>query len=474
MEPEMTHMQTHTTPSPITAEDLLAYDDEQFIRAAYLSILGRSPDADGFSHYLNRVRSGVSKMEILSQIRLSDEAQGRAIFITGLDEAVKRRQRRRFPLAGAIARWFSSNTKGTSNSPAPSSETRSLGGEPLSPKPPLLGMDQVSISVVIPFYNGASFIERALRSVKNQTYPAREVIVVDDGSKPSESEACAKITKEFGYQYLWKENGGQGSARNFGVEHSTGDYICMLDQDDFYLPSHNSILASAVDDDPLFGFVYADLYQGDVDGNTVRTFIIKGQPHHPKTHLVECLKQDMFILPSASLIRKNAFLEVGGFDSRLTGYEDDDLFLRIFRKGYTNKYLDTAVTVWCQHGGSTSYSVKMARSRYIYLTKLIAAFPDDEALDMHYCRDLIVPRFLRLTIGETLARVILKNDHSDEYIDIFNNTVSTCQKYLGVEEAALLATLQAWLKLDRNILVDGLYFSRLGERYGFVQTFHAH
>ncbi len=55
---------------------------------------------------------------------------------------------------------------------------------------------------------------------------------------------------------------------------------------------------------------------------------------HPKRRLLSCLGEDMFILPSASLISRKAFEAVGGFDERLSGYEDDDLFLRLFRAGY--------------------------------------------------------------------------------------------------------------------------------------------
>jgi glycosyltransferase involved in cell wall biosynthesis len=351
------------------------------------------------------------------------------------------------------------------------STTGSTGAEHLSTKPDLVPMDEVSISVIIPFYNGAAFIERALRSIKNQTYHATEVIVVDDGSKTSEGEECEKITRRFGYRYLRKENGGQGSARNFGVENAIGDYVCFLDQDDFYLPLHNEYLAKAVDADPSFGFVYADLYQADVEGNTVRTSILKDQSHHPKTQLVDCLRTDMFVLPSASLISRRAFIDVGGFDARFTGYEDDDLFLRLFRRGYSNKFLNVAVTVWCIHENSTSYSIKMARSRYLYFTKLVAAFPDIKAFDMYYCRDLIIPRWLILVVAETLRCVILEHEFSREYIDIYKDTISVSKNYVGAEEFALLTTLLEWLKLDRKTLANSLYFSRLGERYGFVQKF---
>ncbi len=89
----------------------------------------------------------------------------------------------------------------------------------------------------------------------------------------------------------------------------------------------------------------------------------------------------MFILPSASLFAKTTFLKVGAFDERLSGYEDDDLFLRMFIAGFQRLYLkNVAVTRWRTHSSSTSYSARMAKSRMIYFQKLVM-FPDDPRLD---------------------------------------------------------------------------------------------
>jgi GT2 family glycosyltransferase len=75
----------------------------------------------------------------------------------------------------------------------------------------------------------------------------------------------------------------------------------------------------------------------DIDGSMlIRSFLTRLPTAHPKRSLIECLGQDMFVVPSASLISRKAFQAVGGFDESLSGYEDDDLFLRMFRAGYDN------------------------------------------------------------------------------------------------------------------------------------------
>src|SRR4051794_37983015 len=103
----------------------------------------------------------------------------------------------------------------------------------------------------------------------------------------------------------------------------------------------------------------------------------------------------MFILPSASLISRQAFLAVGGFDERLSGYEDDDLFLRLFQAGFHHVFLPQSLSKWRIYQSSCSYSRRMAISRRIYFDLLIDRFPDNEALARSYVKDLIAPRFFR-------------------------------------------------------------------------------
>jgi len=277
-----------------------------------------------------------------------------------------------------------------------------------------------TVVVIIPFYNGADFIERSVRSVFEQSVPANEVIVVNDGSRPEERAALDALAERYPFRILDKENGGQGSARNAGVAASTSEYICFLDQDDFYLPNHIEILVEAIPaKEARFGFVYADLYEADADANVIRTGVVKlGAKSHPKTDLFDMLRHDMFVLPSASLISRTAFDAVGGFDPQFTGYEDDDLFLRIFRKGYTNHFVDRAVTVWCIHTASTSFGVRMVRSRFRYFMKLAAAFPDEPRRSLYYLRDYLVPRFQAYFVDHAIDSAKHDNEYRAEMLDI--------------------------------------------------------
>ena len=279
-----------------------------------------------------------------------------------------------------------------------------------------------SVVVVIPYFNGSETIERALESIRIQTVKPSEVIVVDDGSTKEESERLEHIGSNFSIVIIKQINGGQGSARNTGVLNSSSNFICFLDQDDFFAHDHIEILLGAIPSDRTkFGWAYGNLSEADFEGNTIRTRMITDYAEHPKTRLHNMIRGDMFILPSASIISRKAFLAINGFDTQFTGYEDDDLFMRLFRAGFRNFFVDQPVATWCMHTGSTSHSFRMTRSRYRYFLKLIEQFPDDLVNNVFYSRDLLIPRFHKIFFSEVrrcVFRGFFKN-HRAELFDLY-------------------------------------------------------
>ncbi|WP_301004206.1 glycosyltransferase family A protein [Mesorhizobium sp.] len=282
------------------------------------------------------------------------------------------------------------------------------------------------VAVVIPYYNGSKYIRRAVESVLKQTIKPTEFLVVNDGSKPEEARFLRDLSAEISFAVLDKENGGQGSARNAGVAATKSPYICLLDQDDFFLPNHIEILRKAVKNDDRFGWAYADLMEADGEGRIVRSSMVKAHTTHPKTDVFKMLSEDMFVLPSASIISRRAFEEVEGFDPQFMGYEDDDLFLRMFRAGFTNIFIDKPVSVWCINPESTSYSIRMSRSRWRFLKKVYTDFPSDPIRSRYVMRDLLIPRFNRAIVGEAFQAVIRPTSyrgktlapHADELLTI--------------------------------------------------------
>ena len=276
-------------------------------------------------------------------------------------------------------------------------------------------MASTSVSVVIAFYNGSRWIERALESVQNQTMPPNEVIVVNDGSSEEELGFLVGLQQRFNFQILNQENSGQSAARNLGVSKATSDYICLLDQDDYYLPKHNQILLETADfEDPKFGFSYGDLWRSNEAGQILSHSSINVKIKHPHTSLNTLVGKNMFIVPSATLISRTAFLAVGGFDPELRGFEDDDLFLRFFLAGYSNRFTPEAVTVWTINTSSTSFTESMARSRFIYFKKLLKTFPEGSVVGTYVFGQLMYKRFAYQFAGDVIESAFKGGENYEE------------------------------------------------------------
>jgi len=259
------------------------------------------------------------------------------------------------------------------------------------------------IAAVIPLYNGAVHIRTALESVLAQTLAAAEIVVVNDGSTDDGPAIVEKMARVHPITLLHKENGGQSSARNHGIAHSTSELIALLDQDDVWYPHHLERMAAYFRRPriPELGWVYSNLDEIDEAGNVVmRSVLDTVQAKHPKRSLFECIAHDMFVLPSATLLSRRAFDAVGGFDERLSGFEDDDLFLRIFRKGFDNIYIDRPLSQWRIHGTSASFSPRMRRSRMIFFRKLVEMCPNDPPRERYPAMQYLAPRFFPWLVRE--------------------------------------------------------------------------
>jgi glycosyltransferase involved in cell wall biosynthesis len=305
----------------------------------------------------------------------------------------------------------------------------------------------LSIVAIIPLYNGAPWIEVAIRSVFTQTVQADEIIVVDDGSTDDGPAIIEKLALEHPITLLRKPNGGQSAARNFGVAHSRSALIALLDQDDRWYPDHLEALRCAFAEQagmPL-GWAYSDFDDIDGDGLLVNRMYASTPPlENPKRHLGTLLSQGVIIQPSATLISRAAFEDIGGFDERLCGYEDDDLFLRIFRAGYDNVYVPRSTSQWRIHACSCGSSERHDASLRFYIDKLLAAYPDDLWRGDHYTRDALAPRFINIWIGMYIRASRYRNyAKMREYA---NNSL-TLVPYLGLKRRLFYSAILSAMRI---------------------------
>lgn len=206
------------------------------------------------------------------------------------------------------------------------------------------------ISVIIPVFNRRHTLLRALNSVRAQTRPVDEIIVIDDGSTDGTAEwvrgNCPDVT------LIEQPNRGVSAARNVGIARAQGDWIAFLDSDDEWLPekierqlSHLQQAGSQeVDNRSIYRLCHTD-----------EIWIRNGKRVNPMHKHAKsggwiferCLPMCV-ISPSSALIRRDLFIEAGLFDETLPACEDYDLWLRIcYREPVL--YVDTRLLV--KYGG---------------------------------------------------------------------------------------------------------------------------
>lgn len=105
------------------------------------------------------------------------------------------------------------------------------------------------ISIIVPIYNVQAYLERCIKSLRDQTYGDFEVIMVDDGSTDNSAEIAKRYAdSDIRFKYIYQSNAGQGSARNTGIRHASGDYYCFVDSDDYVHPHYLEKLQRAINE----------------------------------------------------------------------------------------------------------------------------------------------------------------------------------------------------------------------------------
>lgn len=181
------------------------------------------------------------------------------------------------------------------------------------------------VSVVIPTYNRADLVEESILSAIHQTYPNKEIIVVDDGSTDDTKEVCKKYVKPGQIRYVYKQNRGIGSTLNRGIAEMRGTWFKWLSSDDVLV--HNALeelLHFARENNA--NVVYSDYILIDQQGNEVGESVESTY----KTYLdfASSLWVSHIGNGSSALIHKTVFDQVGLFDTGLKFGEDYDFWLR--------------------------------------------------------------------------------------------------------------------------------------------------
>ena len=261
------------------------------------------------------------------------------------------------------------------------------------------------VSAIIPTYNRACVLERAIRSVLNQTFRDFELIVVDDGS----SDGTAKILSRFDGRLtaVCQKNRGVSAARNAGIAHAQGELLAFLDSDDEWLPDKLARQV-AVFDPARQRFVCHTDELWRLNGQEVRQ-----KPIHRKQggHFFERALERCLISPSSVMLSRALLERVGSFDETLPAAEDYDLWLRI-TAFHEVAFIPEPLVV--KHGGQPDQLSRIVPGIDRYRIRAIVKILSDPQLKPEYRRaaerELI--RKCRIVAGGCMKR---GNTHEAEY-----------------------------------------------------------
>ena len=189
----------------------------------------------------------------------------------------------------------------------------------------------LSLSIIMPVFNGAAFLPEAVKNIKQQGYQPLEIVIVDDGS----TDETARIAAEFKdrVNYVYQTNQGPSAARNKGLEIAGGEIIGFLDVDDQWPEGTLQVMMDNFNQHP-------------------ETEIVMGKV---KNWWVRDDKREEFSAPyigvniGAALFRKEVFAKIGNFDPNLRYGEDIDLFMRAREQGVKTMALDRVTLIYQLH-----------------------------------------------------------------------------------------------------------------------------
>lgn len=216
------------------------------------------------------------------------------------------------------------------------------------------------ISVVIPVYNGAATIGRALDSVLAQHYSAHEIIVVDDGSQ----DQTAAVVRSYDgrVRYVRQENAGPSAARNYGVKLASGNWVAFLDADDWYYPERLARHARMIEVDSDLDFLVGNFDYRDAEGQHLHdsmSVTVLGRELLERygatgQGVIEQEALGRFIVEQFSDTRtltlpRRIFLELGGFDEDMKICEDLMFLIRLCARSRRAGVVCAASAVYSVH-----------------------------------------------------------------------------------------------------------------------------
>ncbi len=203
-------------------------------------------------------------------------------------------------------------------------------------------------SIIVPTYNRAAFLSKAIYSVVSQLYKDWELIIVDDGSTDNTKEIVSNY-KDSRILYVYQDNAERSAARNNGILHAQGDFVLFLDSDDYFMPTFLSDLYDQINQNEEKKILY--FHDVIIENKGVKKHFGVLLPNNEKNILKSLFLNNSVIGVWQAAIPR-CFFEMNKFDTRFSLWEDTHLYFRLLAQ---YDYVQTKIQGYCvvQHSEST-------------------------------------------------------------------------------------------------------------------------
>ncbi len=314
----------------------------------------------------------------------------------------------------------------------------------------------ITVSVIIPVFNGAQCIQGAIESVLNQTFKDLEIIVVDDGSTDDTKTILDPLVKEGKIQYIYQPNKGLAGARNTGIRHAKGQYLKFLDCDDILYSQQLELQVKHLQNKP-YTVISATDYELEFETknkisvhlylrNDLLAQFIEGNPC--PVHTI--------------LINRNLVEQAGSFDETLLSHEDSDLWLRILMQGGSFEKVEYIGCCYRIHKGALSdNSSKMFQHQIKFTEKLNQTLmPQFDQLPQETLRQLYYRNF------QDIHKCFAQTINPSQYLHI----TLKANQLLYLKKASILGKIKifllgfkniAWKEYTKSCQIDPNYSKKL-------------
>ncbi len=234
------------------------------------------------------------------------------------------------------------------------------------------------VTIVVPSYNHEKYIKEAIESIINQSYKNIELIVIDDGSTDSSPKILEKLSKEYNFKYIHRENRGLSKTLNEALSLANGEYFSICASDDRFLLDKISKQVEFLESNLEYGVCYGNVISFNDLGVNRKVDVKNGKSGWIFKDLITA---NIIIPAPSSIIRTDILRELGGYSEDVL-IEDWDMWLRVANI-YQIGYLDDYLAYYRDHNNNTyKQTYKMFKAQKKILEKWIDYKDYNQALEV--------------------------------------------------------------------------------------------